>query len=204
MIEVEKNFDLKAGDKERLTREAEFIGRKSFTDIYFDTADYSLTARDYWLRSRDGRFELKVPLNEESPDRRKTDQYRELETDAEIAEKLGLPADSNLVVEFAKKSYGPFAKIVTTRESYRKGNLHLDFDEMDFGFTTFEVELTVANPSQIPNAEAEILRFAKDNGISDTNARGKVIEYIFRNNPEHYRTLEMRDAAATSRESPVG
>lgn len=203
MIEVEKNFDLKPGDKERLIRRAEFIGQKSFTDIYFDAADFSLTARDYWLRTRDGKFELKVPLNAESSNRRITDQYDELETEMAIAQKLGFRTN-DLTNELAYRGYKPFAKIVTKRESYKKGNFHLDFDEMEFGFATFEVELMVANPSQIPNAEAEILKFAKAHGISDANARGKVIEYIFRNNPEHYRILKMRGMETMSRESPVG
>ena len=192
MIEVEKNFDLKAGDKERLIDGAEFIARKSFTDVYFDATDFSLTARDYWLRTRDGKFELKVPLNMKSPDSRKTDQYRELETDIEISKELGFPTDCGLSGELVKRGYKPFATITTIRESYRKGNFHLDFDEMDFGFTAFEVELMVEDNSQISSAEAEILKFAKSHGISDTKSQGKVIEYIRRNNPEHYRILEAR------------
>ena len=189
MIEVEKNFDLKPGDKERLIVDATFVRRKTFTDIYYDTADFSLTRNDFWLRTRDGKFELKVPLNKENAKERKTDQYRELESDKEIISALNFSGRAGLAEELLQKGYVPFAAITTTRETYHKGDFHLDFDEMDFGFGTFEAELMVGNESEVSNAEKRILEFAEIHGISGEHARGKVIEYIFRRNPKHYETL---------------
>ncbi|MBI2475994.1 MAG: CYTH domain-containing protein [Candidatus Taylorbacteria bacterium] len=189
MIEVEKNFDLRPGDKERLIRNAEFVGRKSFTDVYYDTPNFSLTRRDYWLRTRNGKFELKVPLNQEGINSRKTDQYKELETDEEIARKLNLNVKAVLPAQLADKVYKPFATITTARETYRKGDFHLDFDETDFGFSTFEAELMVKDISEVSAAESKIIEFAKVHGISGTEAHGKVIEHIFRRNPEHYKVL---------------
>ncbi len=189
MIEVEKNFDLRPGDKERLIENAEFVGRKSFTDVYFDTPDFSLTSRDYWLRTRDGKFELKVPLNKEGIGNRKTDQYRELDTDEEIARKLNLNVKAVLLAQLTDKGYRPFATINTTRETYHKGDFHLDFDEMDFGFSTFEAELMVKDISEVLATESKILEFAEVHGISGTEAHGKVIEYIIRKDPEHYKVL---------------
>lgn len=189
MIEVEKNFDLRPGDKERLTDGAEFVRKKTFTDVYYDNAEYYLTGRDYWLRKRDDRFELKVPLNKEGIGDRQTDQYRELETDGEIAEELGLIIKTDLAAALAEAGYAPFARIVTARETYQKGDFHLDFDEMDFGFTTFEPELMVSDESQVAAAEERIMRFAKDHAITAGKGRGKVIEYIFRHDPAHYRAL---------------
>jgi len=90
MLEVEKNFDLVPGDKERLIKKAEFIEEKTITDTYYDSADYKLTCRDYWLRKRDGKFELKVPLNKANIHNRLTDQYKELETVENIAEELNI------------------------------------------------------------------------------------------------------------------
>ena len=63
MIEVEKNFDLKPSDKKRLIQGARLLKRLTFSDVYYDTSDYSLTGNDYWLRVRDGRWEMKIPLN---------------------------------------------------------------------------------------------------------------------------------------------
>ncbi|TSC67755.1 MAG: thiamine-triphosphatase-like [Parcubacteria group bacterium Gr01-1014_72] len=191
MIEVEKNFDLRKGDKERLIKGADFIGRKVFTDVYHDTTDFSLTSRDYWLRTRDGRFELKVPLNQEEIGSRRTDQYQELETDGEIISALGLSCVGiDLVNALADAGYKQFATIITTRESYRKADFHLDFDETDFGFSTFEVECMVNGPSEVAVAESRILQFAKEHSISNTVGHGKVIEYILRRNPLQYEVLQ--------------
>jgi hypothetical protein len=43
-----------------------FAGEISFVDCYFDTVDFSLARKDYWLRTRDGQIELKMPLQRDS------------------------------------------------------------------------------------------------------------------------------------------
>ena len=192
MIEIEKNFDLKPGDKERLIAGAKFLKKKTFTDVYYVNDAYDLTCKDFWLRTRDGRFELKVPLNDAHIGDRKTDRYRELETDAEITRELGFAIKTNFTDALAEAKYKPFATITTTRETYEKGDFHLDFDEMDFGFVTFEAELMVGGESEIADAERRILKFAKEHGIAGNEGHGKVIEYIARNRPAHYAALVAR------------
>lgn len=192
MIEIEKNFDLRPGDKERLIAGAKFLKKRTFTDVYYDNDAYDLTGRDFWLRTREGRFELKVPLNTKNIGDRKTDRYRELETDAEIAAALELHTVLKLADALAVAGYQPFATITTTRETYEKGDFRLDFDEMDFGFTTFEAELMVNDSHDIAGAERRILEFAKEHGIAGTEGHGKVIEYIARNRPEHFAALAAR------------
>lgn len=178
MIEVEKNFDLKPGDRERLIKGAKLIAKKTFTDIYYDAEDFRLTTKDYWLRQREGRWELKVPLGG-TIQKKDTDQYRELEDEEEIKKAIG--ANWDLLK--------PFAKIVTTRESWQKGEFHLDFDQMDFGYTTFEAEIMVRDEKDIPVAEEKIMAFAREYGIASTPGAGKVIVYIERNSFSHYRAL---------------
>ena len=189
MIEVEKNFDLRPGDKERLIQGAHLIAEKRFTDVYYDTSDYKLTGNDYWLRQRDGRWELKVPLSTKGIHERSTDQYRELETETEIAHELSLQIKKNLAEALETSGFEAFASIVTTRESFQKGDFHLDFDEMDFGFTTFEVELMVATLDEVNSAEKRIIDFSTEHSIASTVGHGKVIEYILRHNPAHYALL---------------
>src|SRR3989344_3797540 len=96
MIEVEKNFDLKPGDKERLIQDAKLIAEKTFTDIYYDTADFRLTTKDYWLRQREGKWELKVPLSE-AIRKKETDQYRELEDENDVS------AAEKKIMDFARE-----------------------------------------------------------------------------------------------------
>ncbi|HLD86396.1 MAG TPA: CYTH domain-containing protein [Patescibacteria group bacterium] len=189
MYEIEKNFDLRSGDKDRLLIGATLIGKKSFTDTYYDYGDLRLTRRDYWLRTRNGKFELKVPINKDSIHDRLTDQYKEIENEEEVAKCLNIKIETNLAVALVKADVRPFATVTTKRESYKKNSFRLDFDDMDFGFTTLEVELMVNSPAEISQAETRIIEFAKENGISATLGHGKVIEYLFRYRPEHYQDL---------------
>lgn len=191
MIEVEKNFDLKEGDKARLIKGAAFLEKKNIVDIYYDTKDYFLTGKDFWLRARNGKFELKVPLNAGSIFNRITDQYQELETNEDIAQELNLSDPGDMEKSFREKGYAPFATIATTREQYKKGDFHLDFDEMDFGFSAFEVELMVRTVNQIPAAEKRILKFGADYNLSTVSA-GKVVEFLRRYRPEHFAFLKAR------------
>ncbi len=188
MIEIEKNFSLKPGDKERLIRGAELVSSKTFTDVYYDDDKYSLTSRDFWLRKRGDRFELKVPLNT-AGGRETTDRYKELETDAEIAAELGLAPDRDLAAEFGRAGYKPCATLTTKREHYRKGDFNLDFDEVsEMDYATFEAELMVNGPEEAARGEERVMEFAREYGLGAAS-HGKVIEYIRRNNPEQYAAL---------------
>ena len=189
MIEVEKNFDLKPGQREQLIAGATLLGHKVMTDTYYDSANYALTSRDYWLRQRNTQWELKVPFNSAPVGDRATDRYHELETEPEIIAALKLPSGQPLERSLVTAGYAPFVTIITNRDSYQQGDWHLDFDAMDFGFTTFEAELMVPNESDVPAAEARLAQFAEQYGLDGTRARGKVIEYLFQYRPEHYHAL---------------
>jgi len=82
MIEVEKKFILSEQEKERLIKDAEFLSERVFTDIYYDTEKFLLTSQDKWLRSREGKFELKLPLHKGRE--RLADQYDEIEDEQKI------------------------------------------------------------------------------------------------------------------------
>lgn len=43
-----------------LERGGTFVGEQVFTDVYWDTPACGLTERDWWLRTRAGRWELKA------------------------------------------------------------------------------------------------------------------------------------------------
>lgn len=190
-IEVEKKFLLTSEEIERITHDAEFLSQKSFTDIYFDTDDYSLTKADKWLRLRDDRFELKLPMNEnKGASKRKIDQYEELVADESIKKALGISSKGTLRENLEANSYKPFSTFTTTRRKYKKGDFIIDLDSMDFGYEIGEIELMVSKKTDIKNALNSILSFAEELGLTVAPVRGKVIEYIHRNNPAHYLALE--------------
>lgn len=190
MIEVEKKFILNDQDKERLTKNAQFLNERVFTDTYYDTENFSLTSNDKWLRSREGRFELKLPLYDGAD--RMADQYDELEDEQKIREALDLPSNGNLADDFVKPGYLAFCTCKTTRRKYKKEPFIIDLDNVDFQDFTYnigEIELMVNDESEIEGAIEKIMAFAKEQNLTIAPVRGKVIEYLKRVKPNHYQAL---------------
>ena len=191
MIEIEKKFILKPGDAEKLTAGAEPVGQKQFTDVYYDTANYALTKKDWWLRSRAGRFELKISM---SPYKvRLVDQYEELEEEGAIKKALNMKAKESLSEVLPSLGYKPFATIVTVRTKYRKGAFMIDIDSVDYGHDGYdlaEIELMVGSKEEMEEAAHRIVAFAKSCGLAVGTVRGKIMEYLWRNNKEHFKALE--------------
>lgn len=190
MIEVEKKFILTEQDKDRLTQNTEFLNERVFTDIYYDTDNFFLTAQDRWLRARENRFELKIPLHQGTE--RLADQYDELEDEEKIRQALNLPRDGNLVVDLEKNGYLPFCICKTTRRKYKNGAFILDLDTVDskdFTYNIGEIELMVNDKSEIDGAIEKIMNFAKEKNLTITPVRGKVVEYLKRMKPNHYQAL---------------
>jgi len=181
MIEVEKKFILSDSDVDRLTEGVPLLSERSFTDVYYDDAIFSLTIKDRWLRRRDGKWELKMPLHDGAD--RLADQYDEITDVAKIWAALGVPDG---------KGYTPFVSIITSRRKYKTGSFVLDLDAVDFGtfvYHIFEIELLVNEKSEIEGAIQKILAFAKEKNLTIAPVRGKVVEYLKRERPEHYQAL---------------
>lgn len=187
MIEVEQKFLLKKGDFERLTEGAEPVVEKSFTDTYYDDANYKLSSQDIWLRDRDGAFELKVALGPIGS-KGKADQYDEITSEREIIEKLQLVGE-NLPEALEKTGLKPFATFTSHRRKYRKGGFVLDFDTTDFDYSIGEIELLVEKQEDMASALDRIEKFAQDHQLTLATVRGKLIEYIRLNDPTHYHKL---------------
>lgn len=186
-IEVEKKFFLNNSDKRVLIDGADSVGVKTFTDIYYDNAIYNLTSNDIWLRVRDGRWELKLPL--EHFQTRIVDQYRELETESDISEYFNFPKDKPLTQLLTDAGYQPFASLTTTRSKYKKEGFTIDLDAIDFGYEIVEIEKIVDNETEISKATNAILSFAKKYNLKTGQVRGKVIEYLKRNDRKHFEAL---------------
>jgi predicted adenylyl cyclase CyaB len=189
MIEIEKKFIIQQNELAHLIAGAHFLGTEKHTDIYYDTADHVLTKRSIWLREREGRFELKFPMGARG--KSGVTSYDEIEDDPLITQKLGFPEGRPLDRTLASLGYQPFATITTTRSKYEKEGFHIDVDDTDFGHSVVEIELMIADEQDMAAATKRILDFAAAQGISITNnIRGKVIEYLRRNDPEHFHELE--------------
>jgi len=190
MIEIEKKFILNDEDKERLIKDTNFLNEMIFTDVYYDTNDFLLTSNDKWLRSREGRFELKISLRQGAEIL--IDQYDEIEDEQKIKEVLNLTPVGSLADALVKAGYAPFCKCKTTRRKYRIEPFTIDIDIVDFQdfiYNVGEIELMVSEKSEIERAIDKIMFFAKKHNLTIAPARGKVVEYLKRMKPLHYQAL---------------
>lgn len=190
MIEVEKDFIPSTEAIDRLEREAEFLGEKVLHDIYYDTADYMLGKKDYWLRSRNGNFELKFIV----PGAVSSAAYNEIEDEDGIRAALGFPADIPLVDHLRSSSFLPFCDCTTIRREYRLGAVKVDLDEATykdspFTFQTAEIEVMVERPDQVKDGEQALFTFAEAHGFKPLKTYGKIIEYVKHERPEQFEIL---------------
>ena len=193
MIEVEKKLDLTPAEEARLLKGATFVNEKTFTDIYYDTADYVLTREDIWLREREGKWELKV-----SRDRslnRLGDQYEEVTDSAEILARLSLDRVLKLNrALLATHGYRPFVELATTRRKYKKGAYTIDCDLVRYAGTDMvyrlaEIEAQATDDAHREEVLADLLFFLKKEGIAIRHVRGKITAYMFAHRLEHAKAL---------------
>lgn len=190
MIEIEKKFILNEKEKEQILKNAQFLGDKIFTDIYYDTKDYSLTLKDYWLRFRDGKAELKVPVKKEN--NTFINQYEEIINEDKIRQKINIPKEKDLISDLNVNNYIPLCKCKTTRTKYKKDIFSIDLDFVDFNdfsYNIAEVEIMIEKETTIDDAVEKINIFAKENNLKLESVKGKVIEYINRKIPHLYSKL---------------
>ncbi|XP_013794226.1 thiamine-triphosphatase-like isoform X2 [Limulus polyphemus] len=167
-LEVERKFIVPA-DCETLIESlgGTLIEEKHFQDDYYDTEDYSLTIRDYWLRQRDGIWQLKYPP-EQRAESSSTSQYCETDSEDQICELLtkvlqsylgrhdmhvsGIVPVSNIVSSICHN----FASFKTKRKSYKIDDIKIDLDMMDFGFNVGEIEIIIHRRSDLSQALSRI------------------------------------------------
>jgi len=191
MIEIEKKFHLSAEQQKRLLDGAMFISEKQVSDTYFDNKTFDLTTKDWWLRNRNGDFELKVALTDH--DMRVINQYNEITDEEEIRTKLNLPKTNSLHDDIITSGFLPFVNCTTTRRKYKKDNFTIDLDEVeydsDFDYNIAEIEIAFEKEEDKQSAIDSILEFAKKHNLTDEPVRGKVIEYLLEKKPNHYQAL---------------
>lgn len=94
-IEVEKKIFLGSANYRHLKSVGKSRGEgtcvpERLLDTYFDNAKADLTCKDWWLRTRNGRWELKLPAGATRSERGRYAEYEEIETVAGVGEKLGI------------------------------------------------------------------------------------------------------------------
>ncbi|MBI4426689.1 MAG: CYTH domain-containing protein [Candidatus Kerfeldbacteria bacterium] len=184
VIEIEQKFAIKPGDRERLLAGAEFVSKKIIHDAYWDTPNAILISGEAFLRNRDGKFELKIPLHKLTKELPKSYHYDEIYDEAEIRQHLGLTRPGSMPDALRRGGYDVVADFSTTRTKYQRDQFILDFDETDFGFSLVEIERQVERDDQRKVAAKEIVEFAKGMGLELMHVRGKIHEFIKSRRPD--------------------
>ena len=217
LIEVEKKF-VAPSDHAVMAASVEAqggkeLGTKRFTDVYYDTADCSLTRRDTWLRERDGAWELKLPVYEDA--RRSGGErtvFTEVEGEAAVAAALRdlLPGiDEKMSAQPLSEMLNaaqvlPFAEFSTTRSKWKLGNANIDADVASFGHAVMEIEVLCKSESDVDEAEAEVARVADILGAQPLSGSmgGKLETYIRRHCPSVLAQLVEAGVLAADPEAP--
>jgi len=194
MIEVEMRFRLPKDKRDCLLSNAIFVSKETFTDTYYELDDYSLSVQDIWLRTRNGKFMLKVPaIKSEFFDFNKNSPMYEFEDEGKIREILGIKLKSSLKADLESCGYKPLYTFVSTRCKYKKGRFSIDIDHVDYKLFTYdicEIESMVKSSDEIQKTLQELYSFAEKHEIIVKPIDGKLIYLIKRVNPEHYKMLQ--------------
>ena len=145
------------------------MSHKEVEDTYWDTPqDLRLSSKDIWLRQRDSRWELKIPIDAANGEAEAATVYEELESDAPIASLLGIK-EPLTEARMRESGFEPVGTMITSRKSYRlqEYGVHVDIDDATFPgkemgrYSVGEVEVIVASQAEAPEAAKRISGFIR-------------------------------------------
>jgi adenylate cyclase class IV len=174
MFEVEKKFKIPADFTRVLLEQGwKYLKEVHLKDTYFDTECYELTRKNYWLRKRHTKWQLKCPTQEEKDrDAVRIDRYQEIEEEKAIIDCLAfvpkakgssiVGKTTDTVVEiFGLK---PIAQFESFRSKYQLDSFTIDLDKTNFGYELGEIEVMCENKGEMQQATANIFDMAKKLG----------------------------------------
>ncbi|XP_073687287.1 thiamine-triphosphatase isoform X3 [Garra rufa] len=193
-VEVERKFVCDAEVMGKLQDiGAKCIGQRQFRDQYFDSPDFILTLKDFWLRCREGLWELKCPaVSGTTPDNDTETlctRYREITSFPLIQSEVG-----RIIKEHTAEGSESNSSQKTERCSYmlerETGAVRVDLDQADFGYCVGEIEVLVPEGGDMNAALQRITSIAEELGLScEKKVKGKMDVYLQRYRPEHYAKL---------------
>ena len=196
MIEIEIKCKPTPEQQAALLNDATFVSEEQLTDVYYDSHTYELSTKDYWLRTRNGKFVLKIPAAAACPVlaiQANTPKH-ELETEQEIRSALNLSANGVLPQALLQTGYKPLYTLTKVRKKYIVDEFTIDFDHATFetlpSFDLCEIEIMVEKAEEISGATQKLVAFAQRYGIALNAVPGNLIALIMATNPTHYEILE--------------
>lgn len=194
MIELEIKCLPNPQQKEALLKDASFVSTETLTDVYYETPTYDLSRKDYWLRTRNNKFMLKIPATNKHPfAEQKTMPKHEIEDEATIIEQLELSKSMAFIDALEQANIKPRYHYTKTRNKYQKEGFVLDFDCIDYGQFTYdlcEVEIIVPTKQDLETATKKLNTFFATHNIKIEEVLGGLIYLIKKTNQEHYQLLQ--------------
>ncbi len=194
MIEIEIKCKPTPEQKAALLADATFVSEENLIDRYYDSAAYELTTKDFWLRTRNGKFMLKIPAANCSylANQANTPKH-ELEDEQEIRKILNLSNQGTLEQAVINAGYKLLYTLEKTRQKHTKDVFIIDIDCATHGkiiLELVELETMVEKPEEISEATEKLVNFAHQHGIEIEPIPGNLIALIKIINPEHLEILE--------------
>ena len=194
MIEVEIKCKPTTEQRAALLEGAAFLGEEQLTDVYYDSAQYELSVKDHWLRTRNDKFVLKIPaaacklleIQANTP-------KHEIEDEQEIRKVLKLSEQGSLQQALSVAGYNPLYTLTKTRKKYSKNCFIIDMDHITFGSLAFdlcEIETLIEKAEDVSCATQKLIEFAESHGIILEPVLGGLISLIKLINPIHFEMLE--------------
>ncbi len=191
MFNVEKNFILSEDGIKQFIKGSEFLSEKTFTEAYYDTAEYALTKNDIWLRKRGEKFELKLPML--LGEKKNSQQYQKIEGEEKIREIFAIAPVNDFGKDIKVFGYEPFCEYRVTRKKFKKEGFVIESDSITYNngntCVVIGIKAVVEEKKQIMKTLEKIEKFVQKNGVDGLSSKGAVLEYLEKNRPEHYRAL---------------
>lgn len=198
MIEIEIKCRLTKEQEVKLLECATFIGEEHLTDVYYDLATYELSVKDFWLRTRNDKFVLKIPAAQSNLlNTQANTPKHEIEDESEIRKILNAPYNGSLVEDLKAVGIKPLYTLAKTRKKYTKEGFIIDIDHAtcdQLAFDLCEIETIVERIDEVNQATEKLRIFVERHGISIESVPGNLIALIKVVNPEHFSLLEKAQA----------
>ena len=164
---------------------------KVLNDEYLDTRDYQLMRRDYWLRRRGEKYELKIPP-EDSVHKRDSvglTQYTEVEGKEEVQ------AVISKLMNLTLDELTSLVKISAVRELYSLEDFCISIDRIqDDGWSVGEIELMARSDADMLKVKKRIEDLGQKLLFTPQQA-GKVNHCLKTQNPEASEVLKTLNQA---------
>lgn len=141
-IEIEKKYELTGYDYEIIKEKCEFIEEKDITDYYLDDDNFSLIKQHYYVRIRNGKYELKIESFNKETNLATALEYDDEEDINLQLQKFNLTIDDlswTVVVKTKREKY---------KYNYKGYTFYFDMDRYQYG-ARYEVELLFENDEGI-------------------------------------------------------